>query len=104
MKRTLFINVGTGVSSGSDEAIDSLAHGILTSIRDHRPDYIVFFGSDKSRKVLDSISRQYRISTNQDLANHDFVCLENVDDFDSCYECIEKNLKAIIQKKYGIVL
>jgi len=94
MKRTLFINVGTGVSSGSDEAIDSLAHGILTSIRDHRPDYIVFFGSDKSRKVLDSISRQYRISTNQDLANHDFVCLENVDDFDSCYECIEKNLKA----------
>ena len=52
MKRFLFINVGTGVSSGSEKAIDSLAHGILTSIIDHRPDSIVFFGSDKSKIVL----------------------------------------------------
>jgi hypothetical protein len=93
MKRTLFINVGTGVSPGSDKAIDSLAHGILTSIGTHRPDFIVFFGSNKSRRVLESISRQYKISTNQELTNHDFICLENVDDFDSCYECIEKKLR-----------
>ena len=99
MKRTLFINVGTGVSPGSDEAIDSLAHGILTSIGNHRPDFIVFFGSDKSKKVLESINRQYKKSTNQDLTNYDFICLENVDDFDSCYECIEKKLRAEVDSE-----
>jgi hypothetical protein len=93
MKRTLFINVGTGVTPGSDKAIDSLAHGILTSIKEHRPDFIVFFGSDKSKKVLESINRQYKKTTNQELINYDFVRLENVDDFDSCYECIEEKLR-----------
>jgi hypothetical protein len=99
MKRTLFINVGTGVSPGSDEAIDSLAHGILASIRDHRPDLIVFFGSDKSKKVLESINRQYKKSTNQDLKDQEFILLKNVDDFDSCYECIEKRLRAEVDSE-----
>jgi hypothetical protein len=94
MKRNLFVNVGTGISSGSENAIDSLAHGILASIIWHRPDSIVFFGSDKSKIVLESIKNQYKKSLGRDLINFDFVQLDNIDDFDSCYECIEKRLQA----------
>ncbi|VVB63586.1 CRISPR-associated protein (Cas_Cas02710) [uncultured archaeon] len=99
MRRYLFINVGTGVSHGEEDAIDSLGHGILASIKDHRPDFIVFFGSEKSKAVLDSIKKQYKISFGENLSNYEFVQLENVDDFDSCYECIENKLKTAMDSE-----
>ena len=58
-KTALLMPVGTGVG-GTDEATDSLAHGILYSIDTYNPDDVIFFGSELSKKTIESLSRQYR--------------------------------------------
>lgn len=55
--RILFMTVGTGVGD-SEERVRSLAHGLLSSIHHNRPDRVIFFGSDKSRKTVDYISEE----------------------------------------------
>lgn len=57
-KTALLMTVGTGIG-GTDEATESLAHGILYSIDTYNPDEVVFFGSELSKKTIASVEKQY---------------------------------------------
>ncbi len=90
MDVAFFITVGTGKKT--EVSIKSLAHGILSAIIHYNPDVIVFFGSDESRRTIDSLKDQYSIEQKKELITHEFITLNDVDDFDECFSQIRKKI------------
>ncbi|MBC7128912.1 MAG: TIGR02710 family CRISPR-associated protein [Thermoplasmatales archaeon] len=90
--RILFITVGTGVGE-SEEKVKSLAHGILYSISQHKPDKIVFFGSEESKRTIEEIKKQYLEKEEREFENYEFVKIDKIDDFNDCYEKMENKIK-----------
>lgn len=97
MKRALLVTVGIGHNDSN-----SLAHGILSSIRSNRPDSILFFGSEKSLKTIEALKKQYADLMGEELDSYEFVELSNVDDFFCCYEAIARKIKDL--PDYEIVI
>ncbi|MDR1820389.1 MAG: TIGR02710 family CRISPR-associated protein [Methanobrevibacter sp.] len=91
MKKILFMTVGTGVGNNI-ETTESLAHGLLSSIVNVDPDFTVFFGSDGSKKTVDSIKAQYLGKYNKNFENYVFVHLNNINNFSDCFKTIEEKL------------
>jgi CRISPR-associated protein (TIGR02710 family) len=90
-KIRLFLTVGTGV--GSDKKrIDSLAHGLLSSINHNNPDYLIFFGSKESEKTVESLKTQYENKHKIELENYEFVTLEDIDNFNSCFRQMQNEI------------
>lgn len=85
------MTVGTGVGNNT-EATESLAHGLLSSIDNIDPDFTVFFGSDDSKKTVDSIKVQYLRKYNKNFENYNFVHLNNINNFSDCFRTIEEEL------------
>lgn len=52
-KTALLMTVGTGI--GGQVATEDLAHAILFSIDNSNPDIVIFFGSEKSKKTVESV-------------------------------------------------
>jgi len=93
MNRILFMTVGTGVGDSEDK-IDSLAHGLMKSVKYSRPDKIVFFGSELSKKTVASLKKQYKNEGHGDLPPNEFVLINDVDEFKECFGKIkEKNME-----------
>lgn len=88
MDRVLFMTVGTGVGDSEDK-IDSLAHGLLKSINHSRPDKIIFFGSELSKKTVEYIEKQSNESGKRELTNYEFVLIGDVDEFKDCFGKIQ---------------
>jgi len=86
------MTAGTGIGA-SKEGIHRLAHGLLESIKHHRPDKIVFFGSKLSKKTVDSIRGQHQKDGRGDLPQNEFNLINNVDDFDECFHTIKKEIE-----------
>jgi len=101
--RILFITVGTGVGKG-EEKIKSLAHGILSSILQHNPDKVVFFGSEESKKTVEEIKKQYLEKEGKEFhkKKYEFVKIDDIDDFSDCYEKMENRIKEY--KKEEIII
>ena len=95
MKKVLLITLGTGVGPNEDERTKSLAHGILNSITINRPDWILFFGSDKSLKTLESLKEQYFEKMGEKLESFEFVELKHFDEFSCCYESIANKIREL---------
>ncbi|MHA1819868.1 MAG: TIGR02710 family CRISPR-associated CARF protein [Promethearchaeota archaeon] len=91
-KRILFMTVGTGIGPDKDIKIKSLAHGLLTSIRHYKPDFIVFFGSELSKETIEQLKSQYLNNFNQTLKNYQFELLKNIDSFEDCFNQIKIQL------------
>lgn len=85
------MTVGTGVSTEKNN-IKSLAHGLLTSIIDKRPDKIVFFGSEKSKKTLEYLYKEAK-KKNFKIPEHKFIKITQIDDFNHCFKKIENEMK-----------
>jgi CRISPR-associated protein (TIGR02710 family) len=88
------MTVGTGIGD-SQEKIDSLAHGLLYSIKDTNPDHVVFFGSDKSKNTINSLKKQYHNEFKSDFnesEKYDFVNLINIDNFNECFDKFKEKL------------
>lgn len=92
MKNILFMTVGTG--GESQDEIDSLAHGLLYSIKQTNPDFTVFFGSEISKKTIESLKNQFYIEFNIEFNenNYEFVLLNEIDDFNVCYDNFKEKL------------
>lgn len=91
MRRVLFMTVGTGVGDSEDK-IHSLAHGLMKSINHSRPDEIVFFGSELSKKTVNSIEEQYQKDIRGDLPQNKFVLINDVDEFKECFGRIKEKV------------
>lgn len=91
MKRALLMTVGTGVGA-KEEQVHSLAHGLMKAILHYKPDMTIFFGSDLSRNTIDSIRKQYKERTDEDMA-YRFIKIQDVDSFDECYRKIKDEIR-----------
>ncbi|MGC9517454.1 MAG: TIGR02710 family CRISPR-associated CARF protein [Methanomicrobiales archaeon] len=92
MKRALFMTVGTGIGDSKD-GIHSLAHGLLYSIKHNRPDKIVFFGSELSKETVESVKKQYMDDLNEGFMENEFIKIENVDEFNHCFNQIKNKIE-----------
>ena len=87
----LFMTVGTGRKT--KESIRSLAHGLLSSISHYNPDQIVFFGSEDSKETVSSLKEQYHEEKKKELADHEFIMITAVDDFNECFEKMRRKIE-----------
>ncbi|MCL2115332.1 MAG: TIGR02710 family CRISPR-associated CARF protein [Methanobrevibacter sp.] len=91
MKTILFMTVGTGTGD-SPEKIDSLAHGLLYSIKDTNPSHTLFFGSELSKKTVESLKKQFFKEFNFEFQDYDFVLLNDIDNFNECFDKYKEKL------------
>jgi len=88
---TLFMTVGTGRKT--KESIRSLAHGLLSAIVHYNPDQIVFFGSDNSKETVSSLKEQYHEEKKKEIADHEFIMITGVDDFNECFGKMRRKIE-----------
>ena len=74
----------------SKDRVHSLAHGL--KVKHTKPDEIVFFGSNLSKKTIESLKNQYMEEGYDEFLENKFVLIENVDSFDDCFSTIKNNL------------
>lgn len=98
-KSALFMTVGLG--GKTQERIDSLAHGMLDTILEGNFDYVVLFGSEKSKSTIKSLKRQYHEKFNEEFDYYEFVQDDNINDFNSYYETIRSKVLEL-QNEYAI--
>lgn len=96
----MLITVGTGV--GGPESRDSLAHGILFSIKNHKPKKIIFFGSEESKETVESVVRQFK-EINIDFVYDEFVLINNVDSFIDYFSAIRSKIQEL-EEDYEIII
>lgn len=90
-KKILLMPVGTG--SGLKEQRESLAHGLQYLIHQVNPNCVIFFGSDESKKTIQSIKEQYfqeQIIKNKNNIKPQFkeclfIKINQIDDFNECF-------------------
>lgn len=85
------MTVGTGTGD-SQEKIDSLAHGLLYSIKETNPNHTIFFGSELSKKTVESLKKQFFDEFNLKFQDYDFVLLNDIDDFNECFDKFKEKL------------
>lgn len=95
MGKTMIITVGTGIGADPEEAVRSLAHGIVTSIKVGNPDHIIFFVTNESQKnTIPEIKKQY-----PKLPSNESVLIKDMNDVNGIYEAISDKIKE--SKKNG---
>jgi CRISPR-associated protein (TIGR02710 family) len=100
MSRAMIITVGTGTGVEKEEAIRSLAHGIIASIRNSNPDYIVFFVTGESRKdTIPEIKNQH-----PKLPANELMLIEDMNDVNGIYEEISDKIKDLKSRGYDVVI
>jgi len=84
---------GTGIGLDKEKKMKSLAHGLLAAILHYCPEKVVFFGSDESKETIESLKSQYLEKRQEELNNYEFVTLNNIDDFDECFDKIKGKIE-----------
>lgn len=90
-KTALLMTVGTGIG-GKKEVTDDLAHGILYSIDTCNPDKVVFFGSELSKKTIESLKEQYLERFEEEFDYYEFIQLEQIDDVKVYFEAFKSKI------------
>ena len=84
------MTVGTGI--GGQVATEDLAHGILYSIDTSNPDKVIFFGSELSKKTIDSLKEQYLNEFGEEFDYYEFILLEQIDDFKTYFDAFKQKI------------
>lgn len=87
------MTVGTGVGLDKEKKMKSLAHGLLASVNHYNPEKIIFFGSEASRETIESLKSQYLEEKGEEVNNYEFVTINNIDDFDECFDKIKNKIE-----------
>jgi CRISPR-associated protein (TIGR02710 family) len=100
MSRAMVITVGTGIGEVPEEALRSLAHGIVTSIKASNPDHIVFFVTIESQnRTIPEIESQY-----PQLPTNEMVLIQDMNDVNGIYEAIKERVKDLRKSGYDVVI
>lgn len=86
----LLMTVGTGI--GGQVATEDLAHGILFSIDNTNPDKVIFFGSELSKKTIESVKKQYLDKFGDEFDYYEFIQLEEIDSFKIYFEAFKSKI------------
>ena len=92
-KTALLMTVGTGI--GGQVATEDLAHAILFSIDNSNPDILIFFGSEKSKKTVESVKEQYLNEFEEEFDYFEFIHLEQIDDFKIYFEAFKRKIQEL---------
>ena len=87
------MTVGTGIGLDKEKKVRSLAHGLLASILHYSPEKVVFFGSEESIATVESLKGQYLEAKSAELNNYEFVTINNIDDFDECFDKMKDKIE-----------
>lgn len=87
------MTVGTGI--GGQVATEDLAHAILFSIDNSNPDIVIFFGSEKSKKTVESVKEQYLNEFEEEFDYFEFIHLEQIDDFKIYFEAFKRKIQEL---------
>ena len=98
----MLITVGTGIG-GTQEATDSLAHGILFALEHYRPKKIVFFGSEASKKTIESLKIQYQKEEDEELDFYEFIEISEIDSFKKYFTEIKSKIQEL-EEDYKIII
>lgn len=96
------MTLGTGVGD-SNGSSDNLAHALLFLIDSKNPDLVVFFGSSKSERTLESIKKQYLKEFDEEFDFYEFNKIEEIDSFDAYFNSIKDKIYEL-EDDYKIVL
>ena len=100
MKKGMIITVGTGIGADKNEAVKSLAQGIVKSIKSNNPDYIAFFVTEESkRETVPEIEKELL-----DLPEREEVLIKDMNDVNGIYEEVSKKLGELKEKGYDLVV
>ena len=99
-KTALLMTVGTGI--GGQVATEDLAHAILFSIDNLNPDIVIFFGSEKSKKTVESVKEQYLNEFEEEFDYFEFIHLEQIDDFKIYFEAFKRKIQEL--NDYKIII
>ena len=100
MKKGMIITVGTGIGADKNEAVKSLAQGIVKSIKSNNPDYIAFFVTEESkRETVPEIEKELL-----DLPEREEVLIKDMNDVNGVYEEVSKKLRELKEKGYDLVV
>jgi len=100
MKKGMIITVGTGIGADKNEAVKSLAQGIVKSIKSNNPDYIAFFVTEESkRETVPEIEKEL-----PDLPEREEVLIKDMNDVNGIYEEVSKKLRELKEKGYDLVV
>lgn len=92
-KTALLMTVGTGI--GGQVATEDLAHAILFSIDNSNPDIVIFFGSEKSKKTVESVKEKYLNEFEEEFDYFEFIHLEQIDDFKIYFEAFKRKIQEL---------
>jgi len=87
------MTAGTGIGLDKEKKMRSLAHGLLASVLHYSPGKVVFFGSEASRETVESLKGQYLKEKREELNNYEFITINNIDDFDECFDKIKERIE-----------
>ena len=100
MNRALIITVGTGIGTDPEEAVRSLAHGIVTSIKASNPDHIVFIATaDSQKSTIPEIKNQYPQPSPSEI-----VLLRDMNDVNGVFETIKARARDLKKEGYDVVI
>lgn len=102
-KLALLIPVGTGLG-GTPEGANSLAYGLLYLIKETKPNRIIFFTTELSKRTtLKSLKKQYSDEFGKELNKiSNFIKINDIDDFEEFYNKITNQIKSL--KNYHIIV
>ena len=107
----LFMIVGTGVNSDSNESgFKLLAQKLYSTINKIYPHYVVFFASDKSKQTIKYIEELFVQDNDEFIEGEDYqiVNIEAIDDFNACFEVFETKIWELDyikeNKRYQIIM
>ena len=99
MRKSLVITVGTGIGKNKD-ATRSIAHGIVTSIKNSHPDSIVFVATMESEeKTIPEIKRQL-----PDLPPYELILIQNMNDVNEVFEKVSDKLRDLKKDGQDVVV
>ncbi len=97
------MTVGTGFG---DDGAKKLANGLFTSIKNARPDFIVFFISEKSLETIDLIKEKALDELYDEFnegSDYKLVYLKNIDVLSLCFKQMEKEIMEY-EEEYRIIV
>ena len=100
-KTALLMTVGTGIG-GTDESVESLAHGILFSIDYYNPDIVLFFGSELSKRTIASVEKQFFDEFEEDFDYYEFIQIDSIDSFKAYFEAFKSKISDL--EDYKIII
>ncbi len=109
-EKALFMTVGTGLNpDAKEEGYKQLAQKLYSTINKIYPNLVVFFASDISSHTVKYIEELFRQDGDEFIEHEDYeiVPMENIDDFNSCFESFEEMIWILDYQKtedYQIIM